>query len=360
MPDSSTANDEALHGGATEDENLGGVSGQATQADDSADSAPADLSKDDNKPQTMADAVRAALSKGEEQSSGSGEGEGEKPGDSADPTKAKAKEGEEEELGELTDEELKSYKPKTQRRFKQLDEQNKALTAELEQAKPLGDRFLQIEKFTKDANLTREDVNTGFNIMKLMKNDPVAAYEALTPIYSVLRELVGVELPADLRDRVAKKEISPEAAQEMSRLRAKDGLTTNQRQVQQEQDKQRQAETQTRQVETVKTDVGKVISDWETRQKGSDPDYALKQGRIMERVELEILKGFQSGKSIINSAQDAVNLANRVKKEVDAEMKKFAPRRQAMTPVIGSGATNGSKPVAKSVHDAVAQAVGYN
>lgn len=359
MPDSSTDN-EAIRGGASEDENLAGNSTGELQADNSADSANADSSKDDNKPKSLMDAVRAALDKGEEQSSGSGESEGDKPGDAADPDKAKAKEGEEEELGELTDEELKTYKPKTQRRFKQLDEQNKALTAKVAEVEPLADRFLQIEKFTKDANLTREDVNTGFNIMRLMKNDPVEAYKALTPIYSVLRELVGDVLPADLQERIAKKEITPDAAQELSRLRAKEGLTTTQRQVQQEQYTQRQREADTQRIETVKTDVNKVITDWETRQKSTDPDYALKQGRIMERVELEILKGFQSGKSVISSAQDAVNLANRVKKEVDAEMKKFTPRRNPMNPVTGSGATNGSKPVAKSVHDAVAQAVGYN
>lgn len=333
-------------------------SSDSTSADSSAASAPAGT-QDDNKPKSIADAVRAALDSGKEQSSSSGDSE-EGTGKAADPNAVKPAEGEEEELGDLTEEELNSYKGKTQRRFRQLDGKNKALTAEIEQIKPMADLGTTIKGMADNANLTREDVNTGFNIMTLMRNDPIKAYEALTPIYDVLCAMVGIKLPDDLQQQLTEGKITAERAQELSRLRAKTGLDTAYAKEREEREAKKASDDNASQIATVVQDVGKAVTDWETRWQKSDPDYARKQSRVMDAIDLELLKREKNG-TLPTNVKDALAICNGVKTKVEAEFKKLLPKK-SNTPikhVEGNGAMNDSKPVPTSSRDAIVQALGH-
>lgn len=357
----SSTDDEALPGvaasGETQSGDTGSGSSSSTQADTSADSAPAGT-QDDNKPSNIADAVRAALSKGKEQSSGSGESE-EDILDPAAPIDAKAKEGEDEDLGDLTDEELNSYKGKTQRRFKQLDGKNKALLVELEQTKPLIELGSSIKRMADKANLTKEDINTGFNIMDLMRNNPKEAYTALKPIYEALCGIVGVILPPDLQQQVAEGKITEPAAKELSMLRNSTGLSAAQQKEQKDREARVAQEAVTQQFETLKVDVGKAATEWENRWKASDPDYAHKQSRVLEGVELEIYKRAQAG-TLPTTVKDAIAMCNTVKAKVESEMKKLLPKKTTpINHITGNGAMNGSKPVPTSSKDAIMQSLGH-
>lgn len=346
----SKTNAEALAGAPS----TGDESGSTTGSNDSAGS-PAVEIQDDNKPKNIADAVRAALDSGKEQSSGSGEGE-EKPS-AADPKVKKPEE--EEELGELTPEELASYKGKTQRRFKQFQEREVALKSEIDKQKPEVDNWRRVQGFVQKANLTAEDVNTGMNIMSLMKNDPAKAHEALQPIFANLEALVGVRVPPDLQQQVTEGKITAQHAQELSKLRATTGLTTAQQEQKRLDDEAAAKNQQTQVVETLKNDVGTAITNWETRWKASDPDYSLKHARVSEAIELELHRRI-SAKTLPTSVEEAVKMAEDVKKKVEKDLLKFVPKRQATGAVpTGPGSTNGSKPVAKTLHDAVAQAIGF-
>lgn len=335
------------------EEHKEGESGQEGSSQ-SAES-PAAEQKDDKKPANIADAVRAALSSGKEQSSSSGE-EGGKPGTE---TKAAKAAGEEEELGELTDEELASYKPKTQRRIQQFREQVKGLSTELADTRPLAERYIAFDRFCKDANLLAEDINTGMNVMKLMKNDPIKAYETLTPIYNTLQALVGIVLPSDLQQQVEGGRITKEAAQELSRLRASTGLVTEQKKTLDAQETKKRNDAVSQSAKKLGDDVGVATTDWEQRWKASDPDFALKHARVSEAIELELRKQADAG-TLPRTVKDAVKMLDDVKTRVEREMQKLLPKRQAIkqTPQ-GPGSTNRSKPRANSVYEAVAQAVGH-
>lgn len=367
MPDSSTG-DEALRGGAEEEvKNLPGDVGESS-ADTTQDASTSDSStgekKDDNKPTNIADAVRAALFKGEEQSSGSGEGEGEDTGEPDDATKEKSKEAEEEDPGDLTDEELKSYKPKTRRRFEKLDRENKAYVAEIKQLKPQAEGFQAVQKYAKDANLSREDVNTGFEIMRLMRNDPVKAWEALEPIVQQLQAMVGNILPADLQSQVTAGKITPEHAKELSRLRAERGISSSVQRETAERTQKENAAQAAEQSLALQNDVALGITKWENDWKASDPDYSLKQSRVNEAIELELNRAVllaKEGKpnNLPRTVEQAVKLANDVKKRVEKEMRQFLPKRNnAITHVTGNGVNNGSKPLARNMNDVVRMAVG--
>lgn len=369
----SPSDTEALHDGANEEENLltGAAEQELEESQQGADSAgsPAAENQDDNKPADMAAAVRAALAGGKEQSSGSGEGEGaEKPADPKAAKEAKAP-GDDEDKAELSKEEFNALKPKTKRRMEYLHRELTKVSGELDQFKALGADAAAVEADVKgfrsilslatQANLSKEEVNTGFNIMNLMKNNPEECLKQLTPFYRALQAQVGELLPQDLHDKVTRGELPLPAAKELARLRAKDGLNTNQRQVEQ----QRTTETRNREIQAadakLQTDVGKAITDWETRQKSTDPDYSRKQNLILQAVTLEANERRAAGKPI-KSVEEAVQMANDIKKKVEAEIRKFVqPKKTAITPVQGKGATNGSKPVPASSRDAIMQALGH-
>lgn len=255
-------------------------------------------------------------------------------------------------------------KPKTQARIKKLLKQTEAQAQEIAAYKPQAETLQRIQQYTSEAGLESQEVNTGFRIMALMKNDPVKAYEALAPIFNTLEALVGVKLPADLQQQVTDGEITQERAQELSRLRAAQGLSH----VQQETSAKRteaanKAKAENEAVQKLSTEVGSATTQWEERQKTSDPDFSLKQSRVMEAIELELLKQLSLAEkgqpnTLPTNAQEAVAFCDKIKSKVDSEMKKFI-RKTPITPVIGNGLTNDSKPAPKSIYDAVAQAVGH-
>lgn len=369
MPDSPTGN-EALHGGVAEDDkdlpgaavenNVEGNTEGATTVE-----SPATEPKDDNKPKDIVDAVRAALSDGKEQSSGSGEGEGEESDPSKKPAEGdKPKEGEEDDLGELTEEELKSYKPRTRRRFEKLDRENKTLSSKVTELEPQAQGFRAIQEFSRTANLNREDINTGFEVMRLMRNDPVRAYEVLTPIYQQLQALVGEVLPKDLHDQVVAGQITQAAAKELSRLRAERGVNTNVQREQQQREEQQRTEEGAQQVRQLQHGVAGAITKWEADWKASDPDYSLKQSRVNEAIELELTRNVilaNQGKpnKLPRTVEEAVKLANDVKKRVEKEMRAFVPKKNtAITHVHGNGVTNGSTPAPRNLREAIGLAVG--
>lgn len=373
MSDSST-DDEALHGGAggIDNSDHSSSAGQASdesssQGAQSAGSPAAEPTKDDNKPATIADAVRAALEGGKEQSSGSGDGEG-KAGSESDP-EGESQEGDDDDLGELTEEELNSYKDKTRRRFIKLNSENKSLKERLETAEPEAEVYRQINKFVTDANLSKEDVNTGFNIMKLCRStrreDHIKAYEAMMPMVNTLAQIIGVALPKDLQDQVAAGQLTPERANEISQLRATARASDAERKANEDRmarDKQAEEE---RQIAALTDDVSKAVSTWESTWKAKDPDYPLKQRRVMEAIELELTKEVMlatQGKPnrVPKSAAEAVKMAEDVKKRVDKEMQRLIPKKQPVTHIPGTGNTNNSKPAPTSSREAIFQALGVS
>jgi len=362
MADSSTpVEDEIIENPELVKEGQGGEP-EGQLLEEGAEGAGSPPAEDENKPKSMLDAVTAALAPKEEQSSGSGEEEG---ATKVDPAKAaKAKPGEE-ELGEITDEELNALKPKTRRRFEMFRNQVKTLSAELEQFKAIGadpaavkteaEGFRSFLKIATEANLSKEEVNTGFNIMNLMKNNPAEAYKQLTPFYQQLQAMVGEVLPADLQQQVNTGEITLGHAKELSILRA----ATAQRDLQQTKEQASRAETQKREAaqkaEKLQTDVGTAVTEWEQRQKSIDPDYLLKQSRVVEAVELAIRRANKP----VMSVEEAIKIAESVKKQVDEEFKKLIPRKKAaIVAVQGTGANNRSRPVPTSTMDAMRQALG--
>lgn len=282
----------------------------------------------DKGPKSMIDAVKAALAP----KTGS---EGSPPSQTQDQTNAgpndPAKKDADELPEEVTEEELKDQKPKTRKRIEQLLGKVKTLGSQVGDLSPKAQQFDQLTGFIERNNLSREDVNVGFEVMGLMKADPVKALEKLTPIVQQLQQLVGDVLPAELQERVRLGYISEADARSLNRSQRGEALAREQvRQTEQRTTEQRETER----VQGVVRDVSSTISEWEKGKSSSDPDWHLKQGRIDQLVRLEVYE-----KGYPKTAKDAVTMVGRIYDEVTKEVRRLVPKPSAVTAATGTTST---------------------
>lgn len=340
--------------GGLDANNQSDVDNNTSGLENGADSSTA---QDDNKPKDIESAVRNALGEPKVgQSSSSGDNS---VGDKVTDPAAAGKDGQQPADGDsdLTEAELNLLKPRTRRSFERMRGQIADLEAKVQDydnMKPMAEKLANLQNFCVEAGLNREDVNTGFEIMRLMKTDPVAAYEAITPIYQQLQELIGEVLPPDLQQQVAAGRITPEHAQEVSRLRAENALTKQQRTFQEENSREIERKNSVVQLANA---AGNAVSDLEKQWASSDPDYRVKSTRIAERIELELLKR-QRNNTLPKSAAEAKQMALDAKAAVDAEFKRLIPKKSSVQSVLGVGTSTGSKPAPKNLKEAIQQSIG--
>ncbi len=325
---------------------------EGSQNTDDVNGSESSTEQDENKPKDVESAVRAALSKSGEQSSSSGDtGQEAKVADKA---KVEDDKSETEAEGDLTDAEMALLKPKTRRAFDRMRGQVSELSQQVETYRPAAEKMQGIQKFMDSSNLTNEDMNVLFNIGAMWRNNPAEAYKVITPMYEALAHLVGEVLPDDLQQQVQSGRISLQYAQELSRMRAREGFNTQRTQEDRE---RQQREQEARAIQQEAGAAGDAISKLEQQWQASDPDYRVKSARIQERIELELLKGAQNGK-LPRNAQEAVAIAQRVKAEVDAEFKRILPKKQAVQSVTGVSTSTGSKPAPRSTLEAISRVIG--
>jgi hypothetical protein len=252
---------------------------------------------------------------------------------------------------EVTTEELSRYHSRTRRRIQQLLDRNKATATELGQLKPLAEQASRINQFVQASGLDFSEVNSGFELMALMKTDPFAAREKLAPIWSALNKVCGVELPADLQQKVDQGFVDEATARDLAQSKARAHLAQN---------------AQTRTVQTIhkqreqaehrqfSTSVQSTIKTFEDNWRKSDPDFAVKQSRVTEKVELALSRMASKGETL-KSPADAVKIIEDARKAVEVELKPFIQKREAINPLPGGGVTANGSPKAKSMAEAVAQ-----
>lgn len=324
-----------------------------TDENSPAGSSAADGKGEEKTTADILDAVLAEGKGGEEESPDSESGQETEEG--ADEAKAGEAEAEEDLPDEVTDEELQAYKPKTRKRIetllRQRDEYRDLGTVdEIKQWQGAHERMGQLTSFVENAGLVTEEVNAGFEMMRLMKNDPVKALEALRPYVARLEEITGHALPADLQEEVQAGRITEERARELSQSRSQAQLAREQadRSTQQVE----QVTQQTRRAEAARA-TASAVSEWERQWTASDPDHQAKQGRVMEKIELALSRRRQSGQPD-PSPQEAVEIARGALDAVNAEMKKLLPRKTPIdAPTDESRKATNARPEPTSMLDVI-------
>lgn len=250
----------------------------------------------------------------------------------AQPEAAKA---EGDPLGDLTEDELKKYGPKTQARMRQLLGQRREANdrAERVQAElgPKAQKFDEIDAFIRNNNLSNEDVATIFQIGASIRNDPFKALAQVEQVRDRLVEITGGKLPDDLQQRVNLGYISKEDALELNRARSQAAFNETRRG---ETERKTAGENEVAQQRAHIEQCTATADKWEASKQSADPDWKLKQPRIREKVELAVLKdGFPKTKD------ELVKLLDKFNAEVTTELNNLRPVKPAIRPVTQAAST---------------------
>ncbi len=237
---------------------------------------------------------------------------------------------------DLTEDELAKLRPKTRKRIENLLQDRQQRDGKIAELEPKAQRFEQLVRFVQEANLSTDEVNEGFEVMRLMKNDPLKAWERLKPIVASLQAVVGEVLPEDLQIAVNQGEITEPRARELARSRNQAALSNNRA----EHLQRKEQEAQQRQShEMQQTEVRNAVVAWEKSKAGSDPDWKLKQARVLEMVQLETLSREKANPNFVWTPDAAVEFANKALERVQEEFKRLAPRPKAINPVTDVAST---------------------
>jgi|DEB0MinimDraft_6_1074348.scaffolds.fasta_scaffold00040_57 hypothetical protein len=297
------------------------------------------------------DLVKEAIKpekEGDDETEGSSE---EDESDEEDESKDKS-ESEDDDSDEPSEEELKHWKPKTRKRFEQLQAKYRDVNQRLEKAEADAGWKQQFDTFLETNQMSMEEANKLFEIGALMKSNHMKALEMITPYYNQLLEVTGNVLPRDLQEQVNQGYITEAAAIEMSRGRAQNQHYQVRNQQQQQQRQQQEAENQKK----LSTDIQVALANLENSWQTSDPDYKTKSNRIQERVKLMWYEASRTGK-MPRSVDEAIKMVEGAKSEIDKEYRQFRPRKPVS--VVDSGGNSGqTKPEPKTTLDVIRQTVG--
>jgi hypothetical protein len=197
-------------------------------------------------------------------------------------------------------------------------------------------QFNEVLQYMAHNGLSTQEVEKGMEIMALMKNNPLAALEALRPHYNGLRQFAGEALPDDIAHKVQEGFIDRQTAVELAKQRNQAAFLAQRQQAQQVQQEQYLQNQQHQQhVESIAT----TVNSWEASVKSRDPDYQHKAGLISDRVRV-LLTQHQP-----RSPREAVAIAERAYADVNASLGSLSPRRQPMRSVgsSASSATNATR-----------------
>lgn len=216
-------------------------------------------------------------------------------------------------------------------RFQEVVRERKAFKQDAE-------RYQNVQTFLDNHGLSADEAADGLVIMALMKTEPVAAWQKLRPLVQKLLVAAGEVLPDDLQARVDSKELTLEAATEVSRSRATvQSVTTKTTFEQQRRERQEQ--------QTVATTLHTTAQDWVTDRQTKDPNFEAKSP-LLQR-EIAFLQS-QEGKpdtpeGVRAQLLKAYEAVNKTFKPPAPAAKPVTQTRPAVRPVVG-GTVSGTAP----------------
>jgi|TARA_R100000458_G_scaffold13085_2_gene10924 hypothetical protein len=208
------------------------------------------------------------------------------------------------------------------------------------------EELLGLKNYMTEHGLTSDEVTLGFDIMKNIKHNPQAALEALAPFIQEMEVQTGVRLSPDIQERFDEGYIDEESARELSQSRSREQLA---QQASQRAAAQAQQIQQQQQLDAHANEVSGAVSEWERGWSSNDPDYKLKQPKVMEKIELHLLKN-----GAPQTKEDAVQIAEACRKAVDNEFRQLRPQKGNVTPVTG-GSSPKSTPEPQTLMEAMQQ-----
>lgn len=256
----------------------------------------------------------------------------------ADPN-AKPEGQADEEVKPFTKEDLPSLHSKTRKRVEKLLGMVDEATQRAEQYQPAAEQYAKIVGYMKANEISFDDMNKMMAFAVDVRNSPQAALDKILPLVEQLQLATGAVLPEDLATQVKQGFITEAHAQELAKHRADAKFRSARAEAQHENDKRQHGEEAKRAVQ----DIERSITQWESKWASSDPDYQKKRNDVQEAIELELARASREGK-LPKTSQEAVELAEKCKKKVEAKFSQFLPAKQEVRHVSGGSSAGATTP----------------
>lgn len=302
---------------------------------------------------SMVDVVEQTLNPSEE---GSSDSESGTDGKDAEPTQSAEADGEAEksdELKELTEEEINSYPPNSQRRIRDLVSQKNEVQGQLEELTPKAENYDRLINYMSENRIAPDDLNGALDITRLINSQNYAqALEKIAPIYNELQQKAGEVLPDDLSEQVRLGYIDETHARELHKLRVQEQNSSAQAEEERKQQElDKEAEAWNNQVTTAVN----AVEAWAKQKASSDLDWHQKQQDVADKVEIALTRGGREGYP--KTEADAIALAEKALEEVEARLKKIRPQPRERKEPVGQGASPHSVAKPKSTREAIEMAL---
>ena len=241
-------------------------------------------------------------------------------------------------------------------RWQELLRERDGYKQQVESLKEKAERFDAIGAFAQQHGLTADELNQGFQIMALMKNDPQKALELLAPHLANLELATGRRLPEDLQADVENGLITAERAQELARIRL-EAQTHRQRaerteaEIRAEREREQQREQQRQAAEAARAMQG-AVTQWEESIKQRDPDYSHKQRFVTDRV-----RALMAERGRPQNAEEAVALVKEAYDDVTRQMRAILPKREQVRTVTSEQSSTRAAPAPKTMEEAIRAAM---
>jgi hypothetical protein len=252
----------------------------------------------------------------------------------------------EEDLGEITPEELAGYHSKSRKRIKDLLAERTALSEERDSLKAEVGVVHGLRGYLKENDISKDDFSLTLDIITaLRRGDFRTFYEGVRPYVDLAEQALGLALPPDMQQRVQEGHMTTQAAaimtqERINRVLAEERANNVTQRVQYQQTAQQTHEAR----ETIRGSVAQ----WEAATARTDPDFAMKQAAANDIV-WAVMR--ETGPP--TNPQQAVAIAQEAYRRAGNHLRSVAPGPRA-TPAVPSSATrsNGATAAPKSFMEA--------
>lgn len=216
---------------------------------------------------------------------------------------------------------------------------------------PQAEAAASVQKYLIDNDIGKDDFLLTLELAAAMRRgDFKAFYEGVRPYVDLAEQYLGVTLPQDLQQRVREGHMTTEAARLFARERMDRGLADTARlRTAQRYDQTVQETAQ----QNLQSAVVQAVNVWEQATMQSDPDYARKKPLLQD-----VMWSVVHARGRPQTPEAALEIANEAYRRVNEHSAQWAPpKRPTSRQPSSTGRTNGAAPEAKSLKEAVAQAI---
>jgi hypothetical protein len=212
----------------------------------------------------------------------------------------------------------------------------KEMIAERDAYRSESDEFRKVTNFMSANGLSTDEVAEGFQIMALMKTNPVEAHKRISEYKARLDAYVGDTLPPEIQKKVEEGYVDEESAKELARLKAQHSLY-----------EQQQANVIQQREQHARGNIHSAVVNWEQQMKVKDPDWSAKQEMVTDQVKLML----QAEKP--TTPEEALALVERAHSTIKERLSRFAPQRRPVNHVSSSTSSANATAQPRSLLEAV-------